>query len=292
MGPMGPMGAPGAQGMAGATGAQGAAGPRGNPGPQGPEGPAGSGSSFEDPSAFAGFTVATYDGNAGGRPVMHARCAAEFSGAHLCHASEYLASDSATDVPTGGAWLESSVDLEGNAVSAASGLYGRATANSCSSWTDATVSAASTRLIESGGIDYVGSCAQKRALACCNGVPRAQFAGFTSATRTGDIGGRARAHALCAAEMPGSHLCHASEYLRSASTTTVPSAGAWIDSSRNPSTGAAIASGLPQAGRFIANTCSNWTSASVSTASTRVTPAGAIDFVASCGQARPLACCI
>lgn len=89
MGPTGATGATGLQGPAGPTGLQGPAGAAGNPGPQGPAGPAGNGAYGEDIPAFAGFTQALSTGDAGGRDGMHAKCAAEFAGSHLCHASEY-----------------------------------------------------------------------------------------------------------------------------------------------------------------------------------------------------------
>jgi len=60
------------------------------------------------------------------------------------------------------------------------------------------------------------------------GEDAAVFAGFTSATTTGNAGGREAMHALCNAAFSGSHMCHAAEYNLATSATPVPSAGAWI----------------------------------------------------------------
>ena len=72
-------------------------------GPQGVAGSQGAGGMEygEDAATFAGFTTATYSGAAGGREVMHARCAAAFAGSHLCHNSEYVMATPATIVPGG-----------------------------------------------------------------------------------------------------------------------------------------------------------------------------------------------
>lgn len=301
MGPMGPTGAMGTMGMTGAIGPTGAQGPQGmqgapgatgaqgNPGPQGPAGPSGSGSEYEDPAAFAGFTPTAYTGNAGGHAGMHARCAAAFTGSHLCHVSEYLLTNSVTDIPANGAWIDPSSGITGASIGHGSPQAGRAIATSCHAWSEAT-STESITLVASG-LSLTDSCGSMKKLACCNGAPKVQFAGFTTALRTGNIGGRARAHALCAAEMPGSHFCHISEYERAASTTTVPATGAWIDPSSLGS-GASTASGVPSAGRSVAAGCQTWTTAVSTEAAVSLTSIGALDTLSTCNLSKPLACCI
>jgi hypothetical protein len=118
------------------------------------------------------------------------------------------------------------------------------------------------------------------------------FAGYTSSSYSGKVtGGRAGMHALCAAAYTGSHLCHAAEYIQSASAQQPPSSGAWLD----PSTlsGATPANnGSVKAGRYLGGyTCSSWNNTGGSDYGTTVTSTGTIDVFGSCSTARQLACC-
>ena len=152
-GPQGAAGAPGATGATGAAGAPGAAGAKGDrgdkgdAGPQGPAGPAGSGAYSEELGGVVGFTTATTTGAMpNGRPGMHAKCAAEFPGSHLCHAAEYVLSDSATTVPSIGAWIDASTNTSANAEN--SGLPGSGRylyGYSCTTWTSMRCSRRSPR---------------------------------------------------------------------------------------------------------------------------------------------------
>jgi hypothetical protein len=317
MGFQGPMGPAGPTGAIGPSGPAGPAGAQGNPGPQGPVGPAGSGSPNEDPAAFAGFTAAKYDGNAGGRDAMHARCAAEFAGSHLCHASEYIRTNSATVVPASGAWLDPSVlpyalSYEASLTFDGGPGSGRWTDSyTCDSWTSANGSSFSnTYLAANGQITTASSstaplppgCNTQRSLACCNGTPKVQFAGFTSMiTNGGSIaGGRPGMHGVCASEFAGSHMCHAAEYLRASSGVTIPASGAWLDPSVNERD-ELVLGGSPRFGRWTSSyTCSGWTSASgTSFSSTFLDADGDIKTHSSstaplpigCAAQRPIACC-
>ncbi|EYF04873.1 Phage tail fiber protein [Chondromyces apiculatus DSM 436] len=289
----------GAAGPAGATGAMGPAGPQGPagtgaPGPQGPAGPAGSGAEGEDVAAFAGFTSTTYTGNLGGRSAAHAACAAEFTGAHLCYAAEFLRSTSATSVPATGAWLDASVTVTGSHTLLGSVLFGRNTYDSCQSYTLGTNNGSQygTWVQPSGELTASGTCGAPRALACCNGAPRHPFAGFTTQGYTGNMGGRAAVHALCGAQFPGAHMCHAAEYLRATSVTPVPAEGAWVDSSATQ-TGAHSLEGGPGFGRNTYDTCQNYTlgTNNGSQYGTWVQPNGSVTATGTCGIVRRVACC-
>lgn len=308
-GPPGPMGATGSAGPPGATGpagTPGATGPSGPPGPMGPSGPSGppgaSGAYAEEIGAFSGFTTATYSGSlasggAVGRLAAHALCAAEFGGSHLCHASEYLMASSPVPIPSTGAWLDISGNLEGNLVSASSPHFGRATSPgySCNDWTNNSTTAYGTTATAAGGINGGGNaCDKARPLACCSSPTKARFAGFTPATTTGKVGGRAAMHAMCATAFSGSHLCHAAEYVRSNPAAAGPVDGAWLDISADLK-GNLVSWGLPAAGRAPSPgySCNDWTNDATTAYGSIATTAGGINGGGkSCDKARPLACCL
>lgn len=328
MGPMGVIGMTGPQGMTGpagptgATGATGATGPAGmgNPGPQGPAGPAGSGALTEDANAFAGFTAATTDGNGGGRDGMHARCAAEFTGSHLCHASEYQQTNSATSVPASGAWLDPSIlpyalSADSDLTTESAPGFGREDFSfTCTSWTSNANSGtwSSTFLRPDGVTQQTSSnsfpapaaCDVQRPLACCNGAPKVQFAGFTTVQPDGaGVGpnGRPGMHAACGAQFAGSHMCHIAEYLRTGSATAVPATGAWLDPSVNERN-EIVTGGSGRFGRMTSRfTCNGWTTnTSTGTwSSTHLDVDGSAHLQSSnsfpapvgCTAHRPIACC-
>jgi hypothetical protein len=120
------------------------------------------------------------------------------------------------------------------------------------------------------------------------------FVGFTTATFTGNLGGRVGAHASCQAQFgPNTWFCHATEFLNS-SSQGAPTGGAWIDWSAAEN-GNAVSSGGLSAGRSGTNTgsCLAWTSNAV-TSNLTVGPSGEILSTGSgtdCTQTRPIACC-
>ena len=321
MGPIGPTGPAGTNGTNGAPGAQGPAGPQGpmgppgagNPGPQGPVGPAGNGAYGEDVAAFAGFTATLSTGNAGGRDGMHAKCAAEFPGAHLCHVSEYQLAGSATTVPASGAWIDPSVDVNGDFTLDSSTSFGReARSSTCSAWTtDSSTSFTTTYMQPNGRVVTASSgtlpkppgCETPRALACCNGAPKIIFAGFTTAANTGggfNANGRPGMHAVCNAEFPGSHMCHIAEYQRAGSPASVPTSGAWVDPSVDE-LGDFTLGAAPRFGRETSDsTCAGWTNSLTSSGTaTYLGPdgtghtesSGTLPQPPGCGAIRPIACC-
>lgn len=301
MGAQGPMGLQGLMGPMGTPGAQGPAGPAGNPGPTGPQGPAGT-LFGEVASSFAGFTTATTIGAAGGREAMNARCAAEFTSAHLCHYAEYQLAASAATVPSVGAWLDLSCIEQTAGGTVESGKLGcgdqlgspdsgryidTSTGGNCSNWTS---SAAFVR----GGIINVASegsalCDVSRPLACCNTPYHESFRGFTAPATTGVAGGRAAMHARCSQEFAGSHMCFLAEYTRASPTVTPPSAGAWLDGSTYHQAGE-YRGAMPRSGRLTRNTsgCTGWTVGGLNQGTT-ITPSGWQSQ--TCDTARTIACC-
>jgi hypothetical protein len=285
----------------GATGATGPAGPAGNPGPTGPQGPAGT-LFGEAASSFAGFTTATTTGASGGREAMNARCATEFSGAHLCHYAEYQLAASAATVPAAGAWLDMSCIEQTAGGTVESGRLGcgdqlgspdsgrlidASTGGNCSNWT-------SNGPFIKGGIvnvasDLSVSCDVARPLACCNTPYVETFRGFTTATTTGVAGGRAAMHARCAAQFSGSHMCFLAEYTRAHPTVTPPAAGAWLDGSTYHNLGE-YRGAMPRSGRLTRNSsgCLGWTGGGLNQGTT-ITPAGWDSQ--TCDTARSVACC-
>lgn len=323
-GATGPMGPIGPAGMTGAVGPMGPAGPQGppgtgNPGPQGPAGPAGSGAYTEDANAFAGFTVAKTDGNGGGRDGMHARCAAELPGSHLCHASEYQLTNSATTVPAAGAWIDPSIlpyalSADSDLTTESAPGFGREdNAFTCASWTsNANSGTWSSTFLRADGVTVQTSsntfpapaaCDVQRPLACCNGAAKVQFAGFTTVAPDGaGLGtGRPGMHAACNAQFAGSHMCHIAEYLRTGSGTPVPTTGAWLDPSVNERN-ELVTGGSGRFGRMTSRfTCNGWTTntATGTWSSTHLDVDGSAHLQSSntfpqqigCTAHRPIACC-
>lgn len=323
-GPQGPSGMTGPIGLTGMTGMTGATGPMGPPGATGPAGPAGptgaqgvpgsqgpGGGVFGEAAAqFAGFTAAQYTGVAGGREVMHARCAQELPGSHLCHVAELYLANSATVPPSSGAWIDYSGGIEhyNGTVSAdnaiASTDMGRYTqrlyAGNCNNWTAAIDGSTPT----SGetirpALAVSQACTTMHSLACCSTPFAERFRGFTSASVTGvRPGGRAEMHQLCGMELPGSHMCHVAEYNRAHSTVSPPASGAWIDYSGylRSSSQATNEVAPGNVGRYsqqlYAGNCNNWTAAidgSTPTSGETITINGPISAI--CTTTRPIACC-
>jgi hypothetical protein len=241
-------------------------------------------------------------GDVDGRENLHALCDVEFPGAHLCHLAEYGLATSTTAPPATGAWIDSSCTEAISSISAlvcpsenASTDAGRSVAaNSqinCLGWTVAATAIQTGIVIRPQGTAFA-LCNVPRPVACCLTPYLETFRGLTAASYAGNVGGRHVMHATCAAEYPGSHLCHSAEYERAASTVPLPATGAWADSStfnHYPEYNGA----MPRSGRLILNdgnyNCENWTSASnIRYGVTVVTPG---PVTVPCNVPRPLACC-
>ncbi|MDQ3337436.1 MAG: hypothetical protein M4D80_19920 [Myxococcota bacterium] len=116
---------------------------------------------------FRGFTAATTSGAAGGRAAMHARCAAEFAGSHLCHLSEYTRAASSVTPPANGAWMDDSTyhnRFENRGALPRSGRTVHAN-GACQAWTSNNQFANAFAMNAAGGVR--GNCDVPRVLACC-----------------------------------------------------------------------------------------------------------------------------
>ena len=313
----GPQGPPGPQGV------QGLAGGAGQPGPQGVSGSAGApgrdGDQFGEIAArFAGFTAQTTNGAAGGRHAMHGLCQQAFAGSHMCHAAEFARSNSTVDIPDGGAWVDLSATINLSAfgrefasveVSTADSV--RAVlpiAQSCNDWTSAGVPPMFQ--ISGGRVTAAApgttTCDSVLPVACCSTPYRERFAGFTTSTTDGNIGGRAAANRRCAAEFPGAHLCHVAEYVRANVAVAPPSGGAWIDksslapvfaSSSTQAEAVVTRNGHGRASPYVTSgpgleaNCVNWTSNASTADALALVPSG-IQGSSNCDVVRSLACCL
>jgi hypothetical protein len=295
-------GATGAQGPAGTPGAPGPAGPKGDPGPAGPPGSPGAAAYHEENvGVFSGYTTQLFTGNLGGRVGAHLACGQEFPGAHFCHYAEYITATTSSPPPASGAWIDASSDGTGlnDNVDVGSVRHGRGASadlndNTCFAWT--TLSSEGRWLNPAATLVASGaSCRDMHALACCSTPARTQVAGFTAATTAGNaVGGRPVMHALCAAEFPGAHLCHVTEYMRANSSLPVPGAGAWIDDSLVEYTSSSPAhnTGAPASGRVTTgfNNCNQWTTGGSS--GTFLDANGtASGNSGTCASVRSVACC-
>ena len=147
-----------------------------------------------------------------------------------------------------------------------------------------------THVDPDGGITDNANCTSVRALACCNGVPKVKFLGLTSGFPA--MAGRSSMHQACDAQYPGSHLCHAAEYVRAASTIVIPAAGAWLDPSSTFTAGLSH-NGSPVFGRStVGYDCQNWTSTLVGQYGTHIDPDGGITNNGNCSAVRHAACCM
>jgi hypothetical protein len=246
--------------------------------------------------------VNTVTGDVDGRQNLHALCDMEFPGAHLCHVAEYGLATTATPPPAGGAWIDLScteavsgsnaLTCPSEIASIDSGRYVFAhQQRNCLGWTlQGAANQTGTVIVPQGTAVVV--CSSPHPVACCLTPYLETFRGLTTATFTGAIGGRAAAHGACAAQYPGSHLCHDAEYERAASTVPLPAGGAWADYSTyldfTEATGAMQRSGRLLQSSISAN-CENWTNALISRVGMTVnTP---MPTTAACNVPRPLACC-
>lgn len=273
----------------------------GAPGPMGPPGPGGGGSGdggvVSSPEgagtegyAFLGFTTASFSGDLGGLQGAHAKCAAQYAQAHLCTWREYELLGSAAPLPAAGAWVDDA--RYPSSSTPAVSPRDRENSYACNNWRSSTDSSAG--FIDSQGIytaTYVANaCATARPLACCRGPQGAWFRGFTTMSFSGNLGGLQGAHAKCASQYAGAHLCTWREYDLVGSSVPVPAAGAWVDDARYPSSSTPNVTPRDRENSYA---CNNWRSSSDSSAGF-IDPQGiyTATYVANaCAAARPLACC-
>jgi hypothetical protein len=132
------------------------------------------------------------------------------------------------------------------------------------------------------------------------GFPPVTFAGYTAQTYTGNLGGRAGAHALCGAAFAGSHFC--ADWEVDVATPPAAPGSVWVDNGNNQTSSRFYRS--PESSTDVYD-CAGWTTASPSlmpngsgtARASTLTSTGAIvtSFVGlndgGCENARPLACC-
>lgn len=258
----------------------------------GPPGPAGRDARYGESAAhFAGFTNATIEGVARGRHRLHAACAAEFPGSHMCHFAEYMLSRPTAQAPSGGAWIDASgvpastgdpLGRLGVATSSARYFGGRDT---CNNWTTDSSGVAMGSAL-SNWPHYPLPCATPRSVACCDSVYRERFAGFTAMAFDGQAGGPEGMNRRCHQSFPGSHFCGRAELMRAAPLVASPGS-VWIqpDSSQ-----VAVEDAPPDLTNSAAPSCGAWTStAGLGASFSSAVPSGG-DTIACASQA-PLACC-
>jgi hypothetical protein len=110
------------------------------------------------------------------------------------------------------------------------------------------------------------------------------FAGFTSATTTGNTGGLIAAHAMCSAQFAGSHLCTDYEFVASTPAVPLAASGAWVDPSDSNND------------RLAPGTCNGWSygGSTFEGAFYVALPTGYVSGSPtsfSCASTLPLACC-
>lgn len=260
---------------------------------------------------FVGYTPTTYGGDLGGRTGAHAKCEAAFPGSHFCTHWELDQADPTAPATT--AWVDRGNETQGSRLFRAS--YSEQDPYTCGGWTTAspsqafgggavgraTVITALGELVSTFVSGTDGGCGVQRPLACCMGGTAVHFRGLT-APKTGDLGGRTGANAICHAAFAGSHFCTHWEVDQAAVSAAIPGSGAWVDNGNTD----------PEERRFRqpystydVYSCAGWTTASplakpdggALARGTVFTPHGGLvsSFVSStdggCGTARPLACC-
>jgi hypothetical protein len=132
------------------------------------------------------------------------------------------------------------------------------------------------------------------------GIPPVMFVGYTPTSYTGNLGGRAGAHALCAAAFPGSHFCTDLE----ADESFLPpmSVNVWVDAGNNTSSSRYFHAGIAASNY---TQCAGWTNAApgltvggnLTSANVFTMPYAAVQssYVGlndgGCEKQLPLACC-
>lgn len=121
------------------------------------------------------------------------------------------------------------------------------------------------------------------------GASGPEFAGFTLATYTGDLGGMFGANQKCSAEFPGSYFCLGSEFDLANPVTAPPASGAWIDQGRD-SNGYRSSYACRFDGSNVAWTYSGSSISAAYRTGPIVRPTGPVPSTL-CSEVKPLACC-
>lgn len=117
------------------------------------------------------------------------------------------------------------------------------------------------------------------------------FAGYTTATYTGNLGGPAGANQKCHAEFPGAHLCTDREFLAVGVSVPVPAGGVWVEPGRWPSSTYPGATLRDRA--YNSSDCSGWDYAQADADGLALDVTGLAAPITSraCNVPHALACC-
>jgi hypothetical protein len=202
-------------------------------------------------------------------------------------------SNSTAAIPASGAWIDPSINQEAGFETGGAVMFGRWNdySGTCDTWTHSSTSYAGMALTTSGELTNTYTCNTPRPLACCSGMAKTAFAGFTSSNAP--MTGRPGMHAACATQFPGSHMCHAAEYVNTISAAPIPASGAWLDPSVTL-TGDFTIGGAPSFGRWVdyGGTCDSWIHTSTSYSGLFLTTSGEMANSYTCHVPRPVACCM
>lgn len=110
------------------------------------------------------------------------------------------------------------------------------------------------------------------------------FAGQTTATYDGNLGGLVGANAKCQAEFSGSHFCSATEYVRTG-TSTAPTSDSWIMADSTE-----VFKGVNHTNSSGRYGCSGWLSNTSSFLGGTISSSGGYS-IESCNNVRTLLCC-
>ncbi len=213
----------GGQGVPGPQGAQGPQGLQGPPGVQGPQGPQGATGSQGQQGATGSQGVAGPVGPAGAPgvtasllPTMSTQCVA--GGVLLTFADGGTSAVCNGTQGTQGA--QGLQGIQGNPGSpGATGPQGPAGPSGPMGATGPAGPPGSVYFVDGGVLSVNPSVVT--------------FAGFTSQSFTGDLGGYPGANAKCSADYPGSFICSSGDYARAETSAAPGGAGAWIDGERD-----------------------------------------------------------
>jgi hypothetical protein len=117
------------------------------------------------------------------------------------------------------------------------------------------------------------------------------FAGFTSATSDGNLGGVNGANAKCDAEFAGSHFCNDREFNLIGTSASIPVTGVWADQGLYPSSSSPSATVRDR--YYNGADCSFWTTNATGYTGLQidVTSRPIANTTTPCTLVRPLACC-
>jgi hypothetical protein len=258
---------------------------------------------------FVGYTPTSYTGNLSGRSGAHALCYAAFAGSHFC--TNWEVDQTEPPPNSNGAWI----DVGNSAMSSRffRSTYATYDGTTCAGWTSASATLKlDLNVINApmytplGGFatswvsDTDGGCETPHPLACCQGGTTVRYRGLTAA-KTGNLGGRSGARAICDASFPGSHFCTNWEADEAAIRAPVPATGVWVDIGNSDPTQRFYRQTYAT---YDGTTCAGWTSDSATLKLDLNVINGPIyttlggfattwvsDSDGGCETPRPLACC-